>query len=314
MSITTLHTKMPAVTLDGLTKTYGRGDGVGASARRGLHGVRSRHVPRRSWGRRAPQTTLLQCAAGLDRPDRGIVRIGTTELTGLSEPPAGTAPSPPDRVRVPVVQPAAVANGGPERGAAAAPGRCSIRSPCRGARRAGRGSESPTEPVPRPAQLSGGQQQRVAIARALITEPDVIFADEPTGALDTRSAHEVLAILRAATDRDGRTLVMVTTTRSPAWSRRPGCVHRRRTGRRRASRAASRHDRRSHDGGGRRRDARTAIEDAPHACRLVRRHIRDDRDDGDDRGGGGTDHGDGARRARGRPLCRCRRRGPRTRR
>jgi putative ABC transport system ATP-binding protein len=62
----------------------------------------------------------------------------------------------------------------------------------------------------RPAELSGGQQQRVAIARALVTEPDVIFADEPTGALDTRSARDVLAILRDATDRDGRTIVMVT--------------------------------------------------------------------------------------------------------
>ena len=62
----------------------------------------------------------------------------------------------------------------------------------------------------RPAQLSGGQQQRVAIARALVTEPEVIFADEPTGALDTRSAREVLAILRGMTDHDGRTLVMVT--------------------------------------------------------------------------------------------------------
>jgi ABC-type lipoprotein export system ATPase subunit len=62
----------------------------------------------------------------------------------------------------------------------------------------------------RPAQLSGGQQQRVAIARALVTEPDVIFADEPTGALDRRSARDVLALLRAATDRDGRTVVMVT--------------------------------------------------------------------------------------------------------
>jgi putative ABC transport system ATP-binding protein len=62
----------------------------------------------------------------------------------------------------------------------------------------------------RPAQLSGGQQQRVAIARALVTEPDVIFADEPTGALDSRSARDVLALLREATDRDGRTVVMVT--------------------------------------------------------------------------------------------------------
>jgi putative ABC transport system ATP-binding protein len=62
----------------------------------------------------------------------------------------------------------------------------------------------------RPAQLSGGQQQRVAIARALVTEPEVIFADEPTGALDRRSAGDVLALLREATDRDGRTVVMVT--------------------------------------------------------------------------------------------------------
>jgi putative ABC transport system ATP-binding protein len=50
----------------------------------------------------------------------------------------------------------------------------------------------------------------VAIARALITAPEVIFADEPTGALDTRSAHDVLSLLRDATDRDGRTLIMVT--------------------------------------------------------------------------------------------------------
>src|SRR2546430_516319 len=63
---------------------------------------------------------------------------------------------------------------------------------------------------PRPGQLSGGQQQRVAIARALITQPEVIFADEPTGALDTTTAHEVLQLLRQAVDRFGGTVVMVT--------------------------------------------------------------------------------------------------------
>jgi putative ABC transport system ATP-binding protein len=62
----------------------------------------------------------------------------------------------------------------------------------------------------RPAQLSGGQQQRVAIARALVTRPEVVFADEPTGALDTRTGRDVLDLLREVVDLDGHTVVMVT--------------------------------------------------------------------------------------------------------
>ena len=62
----------------------------------------------------------------------------------------------------------------------------------------------------RPSQLSGGQQQRVAIARALVTRPEVVFADEPTGALDTRTGRGVLALLRELVDEDGHTVVMVT--------------------------------------------------------------------------------------------------------
>jgi putative ABC transport system ATP-binding protein len=62
----------------------------------------------------------------------------------------------------------------------------------------------------RPAQLSGGQQQRVAVARALITKPKVLFADEPTGNLDSSSSKEVLALLRRAVDEWGQTIVMVT--------------------------------------------------------------------------------------------------------
>jgi putative ABC transport system ATP-binding protein len=62
----------------------------------------------------------------------------------------------------------------------------------------------------RPAQLSGGQQQRVAIARALVTRPAVVFADEPTGNLDSTTSHEVLSLLRAAVDQLHQTIVMVT--------------------------------------------------------------------------------------------------------
>jgi putative ABC transport system ATP-binding protein len=62
----------------------------------------------------------------------------------------------------------------------------------------------------RPSQLSGGQQQRVAVARALVAEPTVLFADEPTGNLDSKSSHEVLELLRDAAVSFGQTTVMVT--------------------------------------------------------------------------------------------------------
>ncbi|MFJ9556015.1 ABC transporter ATP-binding protein [Nocardiopsis sp. NPDC101807] len=62
----------------------------------------------------------------------------------------------------------------------------------------------------RPSEMSGGQQQRVAVARALLTEPAVVFADEPTGALDVSTGHELLGRLREASTRLGQTVVMVT--------------------------------------------------------------------------------------------------------
>ena len=62
----------------------------------------------------------------------------------------------------------------------------------------------------RPSELSGGQQQRVAVARALISRPEVVFADEPTGALDQKAGTELLRFLRSVVDELGQTVVMVT--------------------------------------------------------------------------------------------------------
>jgi putative ABC transport system ATP-binding protein len=62
----------------------------------------------------------------------------------------------------------------------------------------------------RPSELSGGQQQRVAVARALVSKPAVVFADEPTGNLDSKASADVLALLRQAVDRFGQTVIMVT--------------------------------------------------------------------------------------------------------
>lgn len=61
-----------------------------------------------------------------------------------------------------------------------------------------------------PSQLSGGQQQRVAVARALVPRPEIIFADEPTGALDSSTGTEILTFMRSAVDESGQTIVMVT--------------------------------------------------------------------------------------------------------
>ena len=153
------------------------------------------------------KSTLLQCAAGLERPSAGTVRLCGTDLAGLSQRRQAVL----RRQRVGFVF--QDLNLLPELTVEeniALPLRLDHRRAGRAdielaAARVGLGGGQLRR---RPAELSGGQQQRVAIARALITRPEVIFADEPTGALDPHTAVGVLRLLRGAAD--GTTVVIVT--------------------------------------------------------------------------------------------------------
>jgi putative ABC transport system ATP-binding protein len=154
------------------------------------------------------KSTLLQCAAGLDQPTGGQVFVDGEELTGGSETELTKFRRrrigfvfqqfnllPTLTVLQNVTLPLRLA------------GRRVDRRLCRSVlEQVGLGDRLDH----RPAELSGGQQQRVAIARALVTEPSLIFADEPTGALDTRSARSVLQLLREAVHVYDQTVVMVT--------------------------------------------------------------------------------------------------------
>jgi putative ABC transport system ATP-binding protein len=196
------------VRLDAVRKVYGSG-------RNGVEALRGVTIgfPRGSFTAvmgpsGSGKSTFLHCAAGLDKPTSGTVALGGQDLTGLGE----TALTKLRRERVGFVfqafnlLPALTVQQ-------------NITLPLRLAgHRADpklvadvMASVGLTERRKHlPAELSGGQQQRVAIARALVTQPAVIFADEPTGALDTRTAREVLDLLRSSVRRHGQTIVMVT--------------------------------------------------------------------------------------------------------
>jgi putative ABC transport system ATP-binding protein len=197
-----------AVRLEGVSKVYGRG----AGAVHALRGV-SVALPYGSFTAvmgpsGSGKSTLLQTAAGLDRPSGGRAWIGAvdlsklrqTRLTELRRDRVGFLFQafnllPSLTVEQNVTLPLRLAGRRADRGLVAEVlGRVGLIDRRRH----------------RPAELSGGQQQRVALARALITRPEVVFADEPTGALDLRTSRAVLGLLRELVDTLGQTVVMVT--------------------------------------------------------------------------------------------------------
>ncbi len=154
------------------------------------------------------KSTLLHCAAGLDRPTAGEVLIGGTDLDGLDENELTVL----RRERVGFVfQEFNLVSALTAAQNVELPLRLAGRRPAVdevGAALAAVGLGDRLGH--RPSELSGGQQQRVAIARAMIARPAVLFADEPTGALDTRASRTVLRLLRDLVDSRGQTVVMVT--------------------------------------------------------------------------------------------------------
>ncbi|MFC5751346.1 ABC transporter ATP-binding protein [Actinomadura rugatobispora] len=198
----------PAVRLEAVTKTYGRGHGAVTALREVTLQVTRGSFTAVMGPSGSGKSTLLHCAAGLDRATSGTVRLGGTDLTGLGE----TALTRLRRTRAGFVFQAFNLIGSltveqnitlPLRLAGRPADRALLAEVVDRVGLTGRTAH-------RPARLSGGQQQRVAIARALITRPDVVFGDEPTGALDTVTAREVLALLRETADTTGQTVVMVT--------------------------------------------------------------------------------------------------------
>ncbi len=191
-----------------VTRRYGKGD----SAVDALRGV-SVDFPRGQFAAvmgssGSGKSTLMHVLAGLDRPDTGNVIVDGVELSGLDDrrltlfrrksvgfvfqffnllPTLSAAEN--------IVLPSVIAGNRVDRS--------HVDAMAESVGLSGRIKR-------RPAELSGGQQQRVAIARALISRPAVIFADEPTGNLDSRSSDDVLGLLRTAADEAGQTIVMVT--------------------------------------------------------------------------------------------------------
>ncbi|WP_086820362.1 ABC transporter ATP-binding protein [Allokutzneria sp. NRRL B-24872] len=199
---------VPVAEALGLGRTYGSGP-TAVTALRGVSATFHRGEFVAIMGPSGSgKSTLVQCLAGLDRPDEGRVLIGDTDITQLSERKLTELRR--DRLGfvfqafnlIPTLTAAEnIALGTRLGGPAVDPEWRDTLVDALGLRdRMGH----------RPAELSGGQQQRVAVARALVHRPELVFADEPTGNLDSRAGAEVLKFFRQAVSESGQSVAMVT--------------------------------------------------------------------------------------------------------
>jgi putative ABC transport system ATP-binding protein len=197
-----------AVSAQAVTRRYGEGEAAVDALRGVTIGVPAGQFTAIMGPSGSGKSTLMHLLAGLDRATSGSVRIGDHDITAMSDKALTKLRRehiglvfqsfnllPTLSAEENVVLPLTIAGRKPDRGALdALLDRVGLAERRRH----------------HPAELSGGQQQRVAIARALISEPTVLFADEPTGNLDSTAGGQVLELLRDAVDLDGQTTVMVT--------------------------------------------------------------------------------------------------------
>jgi putative ABC transport system ATP-binding protein len=198
----------PASRAQRITKIYGRG----RTAVRALDDVSAVFPASRFSAVMGPsgsgKSTLLHCLAGLDSVNAGTIHLGDTEITALDDRALTVL----RRERIGFVfqaynlLPALTVEENIELPFAIA-GRKSDRQ---WVARVIEGTGLRSRLRHRPRELSGGQQQRVAAARALAGKPDVVFADEPTGNLDSQSGTELLQFMRFSVDAFGQTIIMVT--------------------------------------------------------------------------------------------------------
>jgi putative ABC transport system ATP-binding protein len=198
----------PAVRATDVRKSFGKDD-TAVIALRGISlEVASGQLTAVMGPSGSGKSTLMHCLAGLDTVDSGSIEIGDTQVVGLGDKALTALRR--DRIgfifqqynllptltaEENIALPLAIAGKKPDAAWMAEV-----------VAAVGLGDRLKH----RPAELSGGQQQRVACARALVTRPDVIFADEPTGNLDSRAGAEILAFLQTSAKRYGQTVVMVT--------------------------------------------------------------------------------------------------------